>query len=139
MIYIGLDLGEKTVGIARSDSGLIASTVSTYRFYTNHYDDAVNYIKNYVIENAVDVVVLGYPKHMNNDVGIRAQISIDFKESLEKLVSAKVILWDERLSTKTAKMHMISAGLSRNKQKNKKDELAAQVILQNYLDSKGEN
>ena len=85
MIYIGLDLGEKTVGIARSDSGLIASTVSTYRFYTNHYDDAVNYIKNYVIENAVDVVVLGYPKHMNNDVGIRAQISIDFKESLEKI------------------------------------------------------
>lgn len=139
MIYIGLDLGEKTVGIARSDSGFIATSVSTYRFYSNHYDDAVNYIKDYVIQNDVDVVVLGYPKHMNNDVGLRAQISIDFKEKLEKLVKAKIVLWDERLSTQTAKKQMISAGLSRQKQKNKKDELAAQVILQNYLDSKGEN
>lgn len=139
MIYIGLDLGEKTVGIARSDSGIIAHSVTTYRFYTNHYDDAFEYVKKYVIENDVDVVVIGYPKHMNNDIGIRAQISIDFKEKLEKELRVEAVLWDERLSTKTAKMHMINAGLSRKKQQNKKDELAAQVILQNYLDFKGDN
>lgn len=137
MIYIGLDLGEKTVGVARSDSGIIAHSVTTFRFFPNHYDDAFKFIKDYVIENEVNVVVLGYPKHMNNDVGIRAQISIDFKEKLEKELNVEVVLWDERLSTKTAKKHMIDAGLSRKKQQNKKDELAAQVILQNYLDFKG--
>ena len=137
MIYIGLDLGEKTLGISRSDSGIIAQAISTYRFYENHYEDAADYISKYIQTEFVDVVILGYPKHMNNDIGIRAKISEDFKAMIESKTQAKVVLWDERLSTFQAKNHMAEMGFKRNKQKKKKDEMAAQVILQSYLDNKG--
>lgn len=137
MIYIGLDLGEKTLGIARSDSGIIAQAVSTYRFYENHYLDAATYISDYINKSSVDVVVLGYPKHMNNDIGIRAKISEDFKVMIENQTKAVVVLWDERLSTFHAKNQMTEVGIKRDKQRKKKDEMAAQVILQSYLDSKG--
>lgn len=137
MIYIGLDLGEKTLGIARSDSGIISSAVMTYRFYENHYEDAANFINDYIIKEGVDVIVLGYPKHMNNDIGIRAKISETFKEMIESNTGKTVILWDERLSTFHAKQQMAEMGFKRDKQKKKKDEMAAQVILQSYLDYKG--
>ncbi|MBE0700893.1 MAG: Holliday junction resolvase RuvX, partial [Acholeplasmataceae bacterium] len=77
-------------------------------------------------------------KHMNNDVGIRGKISEDFKTRIQKSVEGDVILWDERLSTKTAIKTMIRGHERRQGQKQKKDELAAVVILQNYLDFKGE-
>lgn len=137
MIYIGLDLGEKTLGIARSDSGIIAQAVSTFRFYENHYLVAATHISDYIKKEDVDVVVLGYPKHMNNDIGIRAKISEDFKVMIEELTEAKVVLWDERLSTFHAKNQMTEVGIKRDKQRKKKDEMAAQVILQSYLDYKG--
>jgi putative Holliday junction resolvase len=137
LIYIGLDLGEKTLGVSRSDSGIIAQAITTFRFYENHYEDAANYISKYINEEQVHVVVLGYPKHMNNDIGIRAKISEDFKTLIESKTQAEVILWDERLSTFQAKNHMAEMGFKRDKQKKKKDEMAAQVILQSYLDNKG--
>ncbi len=139
MITIGLDLGEVTLGISRSDSGIIAYGVSTYRFKKDNYLDAVNYIAGYIKTEKVDKVILGLPKHMNNDIGIRANISIKFKEELEKLVSSEIILWDERLSTKQATYTLKEAGLSTKKRQEKKDMLAAVLILQNYLDSKGES
>lgn len=135
--YIGLDLGEKTLGIARSDSGILAQAIMTYRFYENHYDDASKFINNYINQEQIDVVVLGYPKHMNNDIGIRAKISESFKKMIEKETKATVILWDERLSTFHAQNQMIEAGVKRDKRKKKKDEMAAQIILQSYLDYKG--
>ena len=89
-------------------------------------------------EHQVKVIVLGLPKHMNNDLGIRGQISIDFKANLiDKSPDVEVVLWDERLSTQTAIKTMIKGSESRKNQKLKKDELAAVVILQNYLDYKG--
>jgi putative Holliday junction resolvase len=74
---------------------------------------------------------------MNNDIGIRGEISQSFKKRLEQDTKATIILWDERLSTKTARMTMIQGSQRRNVQKEKKDELAAVIILQNYLDYKG--
>ncbi|MDY0211009.1 MAG: Holliday junction resolvase RuvX [Acholeplasma sp.] len=138
MVYIGLDLGEKTLGIARSDSGIIAQALMTHRFYENHYEDASKFINQYINKEKVDVVVLGYPKHMNNDVGIRAKISEDFKALIEKNTKAEVILWDERLSTFHAQNQMIEVGIKKDKRKKKKDEMAAQVILQSYLEYKGD-
>jgi putative Holliday junction resolvase len=76
------------------------------------------------------------PKHMNGDVGIRGQISIDFKEKLLEKGNFNVILWDERLSTVTANRAMLSGNVRREKRKEHKDELAAVVILQGYLDFK---
>ena len=85
----------------------------------------------------IDTIVLGYPKHMNNDIGIRGKISEEFKILVEEKCTAEVVLWDERLSTQTALRAMIKGSERRKTQKQKKDELAAVVILQNYLDYKG--
>ncbi len=138
MIYIGLDLGEKTLGIARSDSGIFSNPVGTFRFYENHYEDAAIYISNYIKNEGVEVVVLGYPKHMNDDIGIRAQVSESFKAMIESKTPAKVVLWDERLSTYEALNLMTEMGIKKDKQRQKKDELAALIILQSYLNRKGD-
>lgn len=139
MIYIGLDLGEKTLGIARSDSGIFSNPVGTFRFYENHYEDAANYISTYIQNEGVDIVVLGYPKHMNDDIGIRAQVSESFKTLIESKTKASVVLWDERLSTYEALSLMTEMGIKKDKQRQKKDELAALIILQSYLNRKGDN
>ena len=76
---------------------------------------------------------------MNNDIGKRGLISEDVKKKIEENMDVKVVLQDERLSTKSALNAMIAGGTRRDKQKQKKDELAAVVILQNYLDRKGDH
>jgi len=135
--YLGLDLGSKTLGVAISTSGIIASALETYRFSENKYEDAVSIVINLVDTYKIDTIVLGFPKHMNNDIGIRGRISEDFKKMIEEKKQVEVVLWDERLSTKTALRAMIKGSERRDTQKSKKDELAAVVILQNYLDYKG--
>ena len=137
--YLGIDLGSKTIGLAISESGIIAQTLKTLRFAEDDYDQAVQMIIHEVKEHQIDVVVLGYPKHMNNDVGKRGLISEDVKKKMNEFLDVTVILQDERLSTKSALDVMIAGGTNRHKQKQKKDELSAVVILQNYLDRKGDH
>ncbi len=137
MRILGLDLGSRTCGIAISDPlGMIARTVETYRFQDDDYESACNYIVKICEELKVDEIVLGLPKHMNGDVGIRGQVSIDFKEMLQSKMDMKVILIDERLSTVAATKLLISADVSRKKRKQVVDQVAAVQILQGYLDSK---
>jgi putative Holliday junction resolvase len=135
--YLGLDLGSKTLGVAISESGIIATALETYRFSENKYEDAVLIVIKLAETHKIDTIVLGFPKHMNNDIGIRGRISEDFKKMIEEKKQVEVVLWDERLSTKTALRAMIKGSERRDTQKSKKDELAAVVILQNYLDYKG--
>lgn len=131
--YLGLDLGSRTLGVAISTSGLIAEALHTYRF-KDDIEEAIRLIVTLIDEHAIDVVVLGYPKHMNNDVGIRGKISEDVSTRIQASRSVEVVLWDERLSTRSALKVMIDGGVRRSRQKKKKDELAAVLILQNYLD-----
>ncbi|MGI6781848.1 MAG: Holliday junction resolvase RuvX [Acholeplasmataceae bacterium] len=133
--YLGLDLGSKTLGISISTSGIIASNLETFRFTEDNYDEPLLYLKDLIHENGITHVVLGLPRHMNNDLGIRGEISLNFKEKLETITNVEVILWDERLSTKQAIDTLIQGSVSREKQKKLKDELAATIILQNYLNS----
>ena len=84
MKYIGLDLGSRTLGVAISDAlGMLARAHDTFRFEDDRYDLAVNYTIDLCKKEGVNTVVLGYPKHMNGDAGVRAQISEDFKKSIE--------------------------------------------------------
>lgn len=137
--YLGIDLGSKTIGLAISESGIIAHSLITYRFRENEYQEAKDMIIKVIDEHQITDIVLGYPKHMNNDIGIRGKISEDMKNLIIKERDVNVVLWDERLSTKSAISTMIQGKQSRNKQKQKKDELAAVFILQNYLDYKGDH
>lgn len=137
MKYVGLDLGSRTLGVAISDElGMLARAVDTYRFTDDDYDSAIRYTIDFCNKEKVKTVILGLPKHMNGDNGIRAQISFDFKEKIENNSDIKVILEDERLTTVIVNKAMISGNVNRKDRKQKKDEMAAVVILQNYLDKK---
>lgn len=136
MRVLGLDLGSVTLGVSVSDVlGMIARTVETIRFEEDDYDDAFEKVQKYIKEFQVKTVVLGLPKHMNGDVGIRGEISLMFKEKLETL-GVEVVLWDERLTTVAAQRMLIAADVSRKKRKKVIDQVAAVQILQSYLDSK---
>lgn len=131
---LGLDLGSKTLGVAVSDPlGMFARAVTTIRFESDDYASALEQLKPLLKEYSCKEVVLGLPKHMNGDVGIRGQISIDFKEQLE-LEGVKVTLWDERLTTVSATKMLISADVSRKKRKQVVDQIAAVHILQGFMD-----
>lgn len=132
---IGLDLGSVTCGVSVSDlMGIIATGVTTIRFEPDDYDTCLQEVLKVLKENNSRTVVLGLPKHMNGDVGIRGDVSIEFKEKLEAQ-GIKVILWDERLTTVSAQRMLIGADVSRKKRKKVIDKMAAVTILQDYLDS----
>ncbi|GFZ75221.1 putative pre-16S rRNA nuclease [Hydrangea phyllody phytoplasma] len=132
---LGLDLGEKTLGIALSQTGIIAQNLKTIIFATHKYDRLIAPLQEIISRYQIKTIVLGYPKHMNNDIGIKAKISSDFKKTLEnKFEQVKVILWDERLSTVQAIQMLKTNNKKKGKILQMKDEIAATIILQNYLD-----
>lgn len=135
MRYIGLDLGTKTLGISMSN-GVIATNYKTLR-HNEDYDYLVNEVNKLVQDEKIDVIVLGFPKNMNNTIGERANITLSFKEKLEKATKKEVILEDERLTSCVANQVLISADTSRKKRKERVDGVASVIILQSYLDRKG--
>lgn len=134
---LGLDLGSKTCGIAISDAfGMLARTYDTLRFREDDYETCLNQLVEIIKKENIQTVVLGMPKHMNGDIGIRGKISEDFKINLLQKIQISVILWDERLTSVSVNKTMISGNVRRENRKKLKDELAAVVILQGYLDFK---
>lgn len=137
MKYLGLDLGSRTLGLAISDAlGMFARAYDTLRFEDDDYEYAINETINICKKEGINEIVLGNPKHMNGDEGIRSQISYDFKKKIEEKSDIKVHLLDERLTTVRVDKAMIMGNMSRQKRHQKKDEMAAVVILQDFLDSK---
>jgi len=138
MRYLGLDLGSRTLGVAVSDkTGLIASTVKTIR-HNEEYDRLLDEVKELVSELEIEAIVLGFPKNMNNTIGPKGELSLEFKEKLEKILSIPVYLQDERLTTKSATDMLISGNVSRKNRKKVVDSVAATIILQSYLDRRKE-
>jgi len=132
---LGLDLGTRTIGIAISDSlEMIASALETHRFKENDFDSALKRVEEIVKEKKVYKIILGFPKHMNGDVGEKALLCQEFGDKLKELLDIEVILEDERWTTKLAENRLLEFDLSRNKRKKIIDKMAAVVILQNYLD-----
>ena len=139
MRYLGLDLGTKTLGVSMSDvTGTVASTYKTIR-YSEGNESLIDQIKNIMSDFNITTIVLGYPKNMNNTIGPRANEIIEFKKKLENSLNVEVILQDERLSTVSAHNYMLESDMSRKKRKIKIDSLAANIILQTYLDRKERN
>lgn len=136
MRYIGLDLGSKTLGVAVSDiTNTIASSVKTVFFKEDDYGSLIPILKEIIREYDAKKVVLGLPKNMNNTLGPRAEISINFKKLIEDEIGIEVVLVDERLTTVISNNIMIEADMSRKKRKKKVDSIAASIILQSYLDT----
>lgn len=115
---------------------LTAQPVETiFRKEENKLRKTLARIEALVTEYQVERVVLGFPKHMNDDIGERALMSLEFKEKLSKRTGVEIIMWDERLTTWEAKRTLQESKISGKDQKQYLDQLAAVFILQGYLDS----
>ena len=137
MRYMGLDLGNRTVGVAFSDPmGIVATGYETFRFNEKDLQKILEYVKILVVEKKVDKIVLGLPKNMDGTLGFQSEYVLSFKKMLEDEINIEVILVDERLTTTQVTKVMLAADLSRKKRKENVDKLAAVVILQSYIDSK---
>ncbi|WP_122644388.1 Holliday junction resolvase RuvX [Luxibacter massiliensis] len=137
MRIMGLDYGTKTVGVAVSDAlGLTAQAVETIqRKEENKLRRTLARIEELISQYEVGKIVLGFPKHMNNDIGERAERTLEFKEKLIQRTGLEVIMWDERLTTVEAERTLIESNVRRENRKQYIDKIAAVFILQGYLDS----
>lgn len=135
MRWMGLDLGDRRIGIALSDPlELTAQAFMVLERKMSPIRD-LEFIEQLIREKEVGGIVLGLPKNMNGTEGPMAEKARLFGQDLEERCDIRVIFWDERLSTASAQRVLIEADLSRRKRKGKVDQVAAAIILQNYLDS----
>ena len=139
MRIMGLDYRSKTVGVAMSDPlGITAQAVETiWRKDENKLRKTCARIEELISEYEVERIVLGLPKHMNNDLGERAQKALAFGEMVKRRTGLEVVMWDERLTTVEAERTLIENNVRRENRKQYIDKIAAVFILQGYLDSIG--
>lgn len=134
---LGLDYGTKTVGVAISDPLLL--TAQELETITRERASALRHtlvrIKELCDSYDVEKIVLGYPKNMDDSEGFRCTETIKFKELLEKRVDVPIILVDERLTTVYADEILEESGVDKKDRKKVIDQIAAAIILQEYLDS----
>ena len=133
---MGLDYGTKTVGVAVSDPlGITAQAVETItRKEENKLRKTCARIEALIAEYGVERIVLGFPKHMNNDIGERAEKALEFRDMLARRTGLEVVMWDERLTTVSAERTLMESGVRRENRKKHIDQIAAVFILQGYLD-----
>lgn len=137
MRVMGLDVGDKKIGVAVSDPlGWTAQGVKTI-FREESGNNDVEEIKKLINEYGVDKIIVGLPKNMNNTIGPQGEKAMAYGKMLEEECKKQVIFIDERLSTMAAQRTLIEADVSRKKRKLVVDKLAATYILQAYLDNPG--
>ena len=136
MRIMGLDFGSKTVGVAVSDSLLLtAQGLEIIRRKEEiKLRQTMARIEALIAEYEVGEIVLGFPRNMNATEGLRAELTREFQDKLEKRTGLPVTLWDERLTTAAADKAMIESGIRRERRKEYVDKIAAVFILQGYLD-----
>ena len=134
---MGLDYGSKTVGVAVSDPlWIIASGIEIIRRKSeNKLRQTYARIEELIKEYDISLIVLGLPKHMNDDIGDRALLSMQFRDDLIRRTGLDVIMYDERMTTIQADRVMDELGIKGAQRKEYVDQIAAEFILQSYLDS----
>lgn len=138
MRILGLDYGSRTVGVAISDPlGITAQGLEIIRRpKETKLRTTLARIEEYIKEYQIESIVLGYPKNMNDTLGSRVEMTLEFKEALEKRTGIGVQLWDERLTTVQAERILKEAEVRREHRKEYIDMVAAVIILQSYLDAR---
>lgn len=139
MRIMGLDFGSKTVGVAISDPLLITAQGIEIirRKEENKLRQTLARIEELIEEYEVKEIVLGLPKNMNDTLGPRVDLTLEFKEKLERRTGLPVHTWDDRLTTVSADRTMMEAGIRRENRKEYVDKIAAVLILQGFLDCRG--
>ena len=130
---LGIDLGRARIGVAVSDElGMLAHPLETIPAGK----EAARRIAEIVREKNAERVVVGLPRHMNGSVGEGAADALAFSKKLEALVPCEVVMWDERLTTMAANRALRDNGRKTRNSRQIVDQVAAQMILQGYLDSR---
>ena len=133
MRYLGLDVGDKRIGIALSDeTATLASGLPTLARVGPRKDPRA--IANLVREHEVGEVVVGLPRTLAGEVGPQAEKVMEFVEALRPLVRVPIVSWDERFTSVVAEQALIEAGTSRRDRRASIDKVSAILILQTYLD-----
>lgn len=136
MTYLGLDLGSKTLGLSISDkTGLIASSLEVLRY--NDYSELLDKLENIINERKVQAIVIGNPLNLDGSVSKRSEETFEFVKLLKERFSLDIYLQDERLSTVEAERMLINNNTSRKNRKKIIDKIAATIILQTFLDRRG--
>ncbi|MBI5555921.1 MAG: Holliday junction resolvase RuvX [Elusimicrobia bacterium] len=132
---MGLDVGEKTIGLAVTDPlNIMAQPVTTISRTSLGKDFAL--ITETILTYDIGEIVIGLPLNMDGSSGEKVKVVLSFKDRLSAAVSVPVTTWDERLSTVAMQKTLIAAAVSRQKRKKVIDKLAAVFILQGYMDAK---
>jgi putative Holliday junction resolvase len=133
MRVLGLDIGEKRIGVALSDpQGLLAGALTIIERRDSAAD--IQAILNLVEKHGVERIVVGLPRSLNGSIGQQAEKVQAFSKMLGQKVDVPVESWDERLSTVAAERLLIEVGAKRAQRKKHRDAIAASFILQGYLD-----
>lgn len=130
---LGLDVGEKTIGVAISDP-LFITAQGLKTIFREDIDEDLEELKFLVKEYNICKIVVGFPKNMNNTIGVQGEKVLDFVNKLKESLDIDVILEDERLTTVAAEKMLIEGDVTRKKRKKVIDKVAATYILQTYLD-----
>jgi len=139
MRILGLDLGEKNIGVAVSDQlGWTAQGLESIRSKGKVEAD-LDRIASVVQEYEVEKIIIGLPRNMDGSYGPQARKALKFAELIKNRLGLPVETWDERLSTVAAQRLLIEADVSRKKRRSVVDQMAASIILQGYLDSRSHN
>jgi putative Holliday junction resolvase len=135
MRILAIDYGDRRLGLAVSDpTGLIASGLPTIE-RSGPDEEVTEPLRRICQEHGVERIVVGLPVNMDGSHGPRAQVSQEFAQRLREALDIEVETWDERLTTAQAERAMLAADLSRKKRKKRRDQVAAQILLQSYLDA----
>lgn len=130
---LGLDIGNKTIGVSVSDPlGITAQGVTTIK-RTSKVED-VEALKALIDKYDVEKLIVGLPKNMNNTLGFQAKRTMNYADYLKEALNMEIVYVDERLTTAGAEAALIEGGVRRENRKKHVDKLAATLILQMYLD-----
>src|SRR5262249_8585783 len=134
MRVMGLDVGDKTIGIAISDA-LLLTAQSRPTLRRKDLKSDIEFLRHIAAENEVHQIVMGQPLHMDGRESAQSQKVARFAEELKKALDLPVALWDERLTSFEAEQHLEQMGLNWRQRRDPVDKIAAMIILQNYLDN----
>lgn len=130
---LGLDIGNKTIGVSVSDPlGITAQGVTTIKRASKVED--VEALKALIDKYDVEKLIVGLPKNMNNTLGFQAKRTMNYADYLKEALNMEIVYVDERLTTSGAEAALIEGGVRRENRKKHVDKLAATLILQMYLD-----
>jgi putative Holliday junction resolvase len=138
MRILGIDYGDRSIGLAISDKLFVAAHAIGRYQVKNRKADAL-YFKDLVKQRQVSKIVIGLPLQMDGSEGTRVEKTREFARWLEKILGLPIVFWDERLTTKEALQVLHQQKMNGRKKKKLKDQVAAAIILANYLESEREN